>query len=283
MRTAVLTGTFDPVTAAEITAARKLLQEHNLDGVWLCPVGEGILSLQERQSLLAMAVKPWRHLHTGRPDVVPVTEMDITDGADEERVRAGEFLRAAQGIRRELAVSGYYLEQVVDACCKPRRAAHSRSVAEVCRKLAHAHHLDEKLAWQAGMLHDVTKKWDDDTSRRVVECYYPEMLCYSPKVWHSYTAPVFLKQVLGIRDRKLLHAVECHTLGNGNADLDRILYIADKCEPLRGYDVSAQMNTSMVSLKEGAQMVYDESRRYILETEGFDVKSTGPDTENTVG
>ena len=270
-RIGFITGSFDPVTSAEIKQIRGLLKTEHLDVIYLQAEGDGVLSYQVRMKLLRQAVRPFRRLKAAYPHTVCDYETQMYDPEGEERVRHGYFTEAAVGIRRTLIEKGYYLSEIVNYHCKPKRAAHSVSVADVCRKLAEAHGMDSEQAWRAGMLHDITKKWNDEESERIVRIYYPEMLSYSPKVWHSYTAPVFLYREMGLRDQKILHAIECHTIGNGTGKLDHILYIADKCEPLRGYDCSYQLALSRQDLAAGAAYVLEESRRYILEKEGVHV------------
>ncbi len=274
-RIAVIRAPFDPVCEKEIKAALEI-QRAGFDIAVLIPDEEGILSRDQRMRLLKRALQPYRKAAAARQfDTIHVgnTVVFSLEGAEEEEalVRTGRFDKAARGIRKILAEEGMYLEQITDANCRPHRAAHSRSVAEVCRRLARAHHLDEFQAWKAGMLHDLTKSWDDERGRKLLEVYEPDKLSLSPKIWHSFTAPVWLRQVMGIQDKEILHAIRHHTLGTGNSDLDRILYIADKTEPLRGYDSSYEIAVSEKNLKEGAALVLSESKKYLREKEGINV------------
>lgn len=266
MRKAVLVQAgFDPISQKELEEA----VSYGKKGyeVYLYPKEEGVLPLLTRLSLLELAVKPWRHLHVG---ILDAETVELTDWKEQEaEIRTGRFDKAAHGIRKALVVNGYYFNQIVDARCKPHRAAHSRSVAALCVELAHAHHLDERQAWLAGMMHDVTKRWEDEEGRRILTIYDPEKLDQNPKIWHSYTAPVWLRSVLGMHDGKILSAIYAHTLGFGRSDLARILYIADKCERLRGYDSEPEIAVAKKSLKEGADLVLRESKKYLKETQGI--------------
>ena len=268
MRSLTVCAPFDPVSEQEIRELLSLRKKERLDRIDLYVSEDGVLSREERVSLLKKAVRPWRHLRVSeKKDAGCVT----WSGESEKTVREGRYDLAARGIRRILAEKGMYLETTADAMCSPHRAAHTRSVAQVCRELAAVHGLDEQEAWQAGMMHDLTKGKPDEWNRKIVSVYYPERLAMSPKVWHSYSAPVFLKQVMGVRNRKILSAVEHHTIGDGTGLLDHILYIADKIEPLRGYDTSAQRAAAEKDLKLAAEMVLSESKQYILEKEGIHV------------
>ena len=74
-----------------------------------------------------------------------------------------------------------------------------------------------------------------------------------------------------IYDHELLDALEHHTLGDGKTDLARILYIADKIEPTRGYDCTMQMDLALKDLKAAASLILEQSRVYIFEKEGIHV------------
>ncbi len=261
----ILRGAFDPVTSAEIEQAKSLARSGHTQVGFLMNE-EGILSFRERQELLKRALAPYRKLSV-IPKEIPSVRVVDTD-ADEERVRSGEFRLAPKANRRFMIDHGYYFEHIVDVHCKPRRAVHSRSVAATARRIASWHNLDEQLAWRAGMLHDITKRWDDERGRKVLEIWEPEKLSMDPAVWHSYTAPVWLRQNMGLYDTKIRNAIRHHTIGDGKGDLDRILYISDKIEPTRAYDVSRQTALAKKDLKLCADTVLEESRAYILEKEG---------------
>ena len=258
---------FDPVSAAEVRELLKIRRERGLHDLYVCVKAEGCLGIPERERLLKAALRPYRRLH-----VIPsADEYEDIPERDEERIRHGEFRLAAEGTRRILLEEGFFLEETARHMCNERRFTHSRGVAETARMLAHAHRLDEMKAERAGWLHDITKKMPDEEAEKIIARYKPDWLCISPKVWHSYTAVIWLKQNMGMYDRDILHAIEHHTLGDGHSDLDRILYISDKIEPGRGYDVSSQTALAKKSLKAGADTVLAESKTYIFEKEGIHV------------
>ncbi len=186
----------------------------------------------------------------------------------EEKVRSGCFRYGAAGTRTLLLENGWYLNEVVHAQCSPHRAAHSISVARVCRDLAKANGVDELLAWRTGMLHDITKRMNDDEGRKILAVYEPDKLTQNVKIWHSYTAVYWLKKEMGLYDSRILSAIHCHTVGHGRTRLDWILYVADKCEPTRGYDSSKELGLAKKNLKAAAQLVYEEAESYREGREG---------------
>ena len=270
MKTCIVSAPFDPVTYAEI---RRLLNAAKVNGfrkIYLYVTEEGILPRTERMRMVSLAVRSWGKLELYEGKDRPANMITL-NSASEETVRQGRYDLAAPGIKKILIEEGPYLNETLDHLCNPHRAAHSRSVAMVCRQLAEAHGLDGDQAWRAGMMHDMTKAFSDEANGKIMKVYAPEMMEYSPKVWHSYTAPVYLYHYLGLRDHRILEAIKHHTLGDGTGDLDRILYIADKIEPSRGYDSTKEMELSRQDLKKGAELVLAESKQYMREKEGLNV------------
>lgn len=258
---------FDPITQSELEEMLAYKKSHHLKDLYVFVEKDGILDLSQRQNLVKKAIHPYRHIHI----IYDPVSADLLHTADEEKVRSGEFRLAAKGIRKQLILSNAYLPQIAQARCNPHRAIHSKGVAETAAFLAKAHHMDEKTAYRAGYLHDVTKGLSDEEGRKVIAIWKPEWLEISPKVWHSYTAVIFLKQNMGLYDHKILSAIEHHTIGDGVSDLDRILYIADKTEPSRNYDSSKERALAAKDLKAGAQKIKEESKAYIYKKEGIHV------------
>ncbi len=262
MKTIYLHAPFDPISEAEVQAACLLSRENGVKEVILAPEADGTADKTIRFRLLKLALKPYRNL-SAADTVIPESVRMKDEWIDTEaRVRGGSFRLAAHGIRALLAEETWYLDTALDHCCKPRRAVHSRSVAEVCRTLAEAHGLDPVQAWKAGMMHDMTKAWTTEQSEALLRVYAPEILSYDPPVYHSYTCPIFLKQELGIQDHAILEAIREHTLGTCHSNLSKILYIADKIEPTRGYDVTEETELAMKDLDRAFQLVFREAELY---------------------
>ena len=262
MSTVVLCAPFDPISEAELQAAAEVLKQPDVRTVILAVEEEGVLDPETRLRFVKRAVRPYRRMYAALACDVSGIRLEDSLIDSERIVREGAFRKAAPGIRKTLAEGMLYLETVVDAHCKPHRALHSRSVADLCRTLANAHGFDEDKAWKMGMLHDVTKAWSEEQGRALLKVYAPEAVSYAPPVYHSFTCPVFLKTVMGIEDREILEAIRQHTLGDCTGPLSKILYIADKIEPTRGYDVSKETELAMKDLDAAFALVYREAEEY---------------------
>ena len=262
MKTLIIAAPFDPVSEKEISAVKKMQRDGGYRNVVLHVCREGVLSRELRLKLLKTAVSRYRRWSVSPAENEDAVTLENEVIESEAEVRGGAFLKAAKGIRRLLAENTWYYETALDACCKPKRAVHSRSVADVCLMLASAHGLDREQAWKAGILHDVTKAWSDEKGKAFLQVYAPEIVPLAPAIYHSYTCPVFLKTVMGIQDRLILSAIREHTLGTCSSDLSKILYIADKIEPTRGYDASEETALALRDLDAAFRLVFQEAAEY---------------------
>ena len=119
---------------------------------------------------------------------------------------------------------------------KQSRYDHSLSVADLAKRLARMHHVDENKAYMAGLLHDCTKYLNEEEHDMYLKYFDPGKLSYPESCKHSYSAKYYLKEKLNFHDKDILNAIYNHTICGSKDKLSMILYIADKREPLRGID-----------------------------------------------
>ena len=137
------------------------------------------------------------------------------------------------------------------------RYIHSLGVADSAKELALRFGGDEKKAYLAGLLHDITK---NETNERQLKLFESDGIILNqveknnPKLWHAMTAPVYIKNKLGITDAEILSAVRYHTTGKaGMTLLEKIVYIADYISAERDYpDVDVMRALSCESLEKAA-------------------------------
>ena len=261
---AVVSGSFDPITQKELERIVSYRRTSGCRTLYVHVPEEGILSYSLRLKLLKRALAPYRHIDilekVSAEDTVLYLLDESTDG---EAVRSGVVRLAARGIRNMLWHETEYLELCVQKRCTEYRAAHSVSVAKTAEYFAARYGLDRERMRIAGYLHDITKKQSNEENLRVMEYWYPEYRRENYKVWHSFTAEVFLRQEMCCYDRIIRNAVRHHTLGDGKSSYDRILYIADKIEPTRPYPVDTEWKIAERSLKEAAEFIFEETRQFI--------------------
>lgn len=264
----IVSGSFDPITLHEMEWLK--LQHHlTHEDIWIYVNEEGTVGQKIRIDMVSLAIKPYRYMHLSNDSYGESIPEELV--SEEKTIRQGHFKDAAYGIQGYLIEHNLYLDEVTEAMCTPHRAIHSKGVADTCVHLAEIHHLDTSLAYRMGMLHDITKRFTDEEGRKIIALWKPEWLDISPKVWHSYTAVIWLRQNMNLHDETILHAIAHHTLGDGHGDYDHLLYIADKIEPNRGYDTTKEMKCAEKNLSEAAALIKEESRAYIWEKEGVHV------------
>ncbi len=137
------------------------------------------------------------------------------------------------------------------------RYIHSLGVADSAKELALRFGGDEKKAYLAGLLHDITKNETNEGQLKLFESdgiILNQVEKNNPKLWHAMTAPIYIKNELGITDAEILSAVRYHTTGKaGMTLLEKIVYIADYISAERDYpDVDVMRTLSGESLEKAA-------------------------------
>lgn len=259
-----LKGDFDPITTEQIEYAKKLIKSGVCREVCFVVGKQGIASYQDRVNMVKAALRPYRRLKLHAKSEIIADQCVLEAPYDSEcKARSGYFNRVPKSVNRYLVEHALYLDQIVDAWCFPRRAAHVRSMTKMAVYLAHHHHVDERKALQAGMLHDLCKNMDAAEARRIMEAYYPHAIGLSEKIWHQFTAEYVLKHIMGVRDKAIINAVAHHVMGDHPSALSRIVYIADKIDPGRGYNIDEELSVAERSLKEGAEFVRQRQLEYL--------------------
>lgn len=118
------------------------------------------------------------------------------------------------------------------------RLKHSLSVEKTAVKLAKQFGADEKKAAAAGLLHDIAKDLSKSERNALIKKYKLELTpleAASPELLHGKLGALILAEN-GITSKKVLSAVENHTMGADNmSKLDKIVFLADLIEPKRNF------------------------------------------------
>ena len=256
----VVQGNFDPITETELQALKQLYRKTKQE-IFVQLKEEAELGLAERCMLVCLALKPYRHLHLIAGYQGKLEDYTVY-AEDEKQVREGRYAKAAYGTQKYIFDHGFYFQSTAKAMCNPHRYEHSLRVAETAREIALHQNVDPFLAYRAGLLHDITKAMSHEEGEHILKYYRPEWLAYSDKIWHSYTAVIWIQQNMACYDKAFLQAIAHHTLGDGHSKLSRIIYIADKIEPGRGYDTTRHMQLACHDLQACVQLIQTESAIY---------------------
>ena len=102
------------------------------------------------------------------------------------------------------------------------RFTHSVNVADEAVALAKIYGCDEELAYTAGILHDVTKEFPKDEQLQIIAdggIILDSVQKNAPKLWHSISGSVYVRDYLGIKNNDIINAVRYHTTGRAGMSL----------------------------------------------------------------
>ncbi len=159
---------------------------------------------------------------------------------------------------------------------KPRRLAHSLSVAREAEHLARLYGVDEFEARVAGTLHD----WSKALPKREILARSARLgidlgvdLELVEPLLHGMVAARELPGIFPDLSKGVLQAIDRHTLGASDmSDLDMVVFVADGIEPLRPDSpgiVATRELVGEVSLEDLFWNSFVGGMRYVLETERY--------------
>lgn len=125
------------------------------------------------------------------------------------------------------------LEQLLRKMMGQKRFEHSLRVADTACKLAKKYHCDIQNAYLAGLLHDIVKEKSNEFYDAYLSKYELDKVDCLFVSKHAFVAKYYLMERLNLYNRDVLNAIYHHCLGESNALLAKIIYIADKREPGR--------------------------------------------------
>lgn len=128
-------------------------------------------------------------------------------------------------------------DQVV-AMLDPKRLPHVLGCVETARSLALRWDLDPEDAAEAGILHDMTKRWSYEEQLAFCEekgIELDEGERQNPQLLHARTGAVAAHEIFGASE-EICEAIRWHTTGKPiMSSFEKILYLADMIEPNRSF------------------------------------------------
>ena len=153
---------------------------------------------------------------------------------------------------------------------KENRYLHSLSVANLMYEIALSNKLDNPLKYYiCGLLHDVGKYEDEKSEFKIMKENFKEYLNLPQYAYHSFVGAYLVKNDLGIDDNDILEAIKFHTTGNANMNIiSKILFAADKIDPLRNYDSSYMIKMVKENFETGFIEVVKETKIFLKNKKG---------------
>ena len=185
-------------------------------------------------------------------------EMDISSTEIRRELKEGTYIFdklpflvfqyiIKKGLYKTVAVSEFdSYEEDLKNYIEEKRFLHSIGVSVTAYRLAQRYGEDCKQAYFAGLMHDVAKRMPID--KQLALCkkikLHPDEVAY-PKMLHAPAGAGFLKKHYELKDKKILSAIQYHTMGCKDMTLfDKLIYMADYIEPCRNFDGVKELRES---------------------------------------
>lgn len=270
MKIGYFVDSFDPITNKHIEYAKKLIKDNQLSALFFVVDGEGISDKNLREKMVLRAIHPYRKFKallkgfdSNEQDIV-FMEKSLLESS--KQVREGDFSLLCYANKRYIMDNGLYVDSMIKSLLYEKRYIHSVSVAKLSKEIADSNGLDSKKAYLIGMLHDIVKKWDEETMFQYISIYKPYEINEPFPVWHQFVGAHLLKSKYKLSDKKMIKAIRHHCLGDDNDVYSKIIFIADKLDPSRGYDSSKQIEASLKDVSKGFEIVKKQNEEYLRKT-----------------
>lgn len=183
--------------------------------------------------------------------------------ASSSEIRNGNFMYLNDKVCQYIFEKELYLKNIVHMRMSDKRFAHTLSVRKLSMELAEIHGLDVHKASLAALLHDIAKEFDEDMMERYMRLESKEHQAMPSAVHHQYVGARFVRTVLRLKDEDVVQAIYNHTTGGVDNPYVYLLFIADKIEPTRKYDVSQELALAKIDLKTAYDYVAKKQKVYL--------------------
>ncbi len=147
-------------------------------------------------------------------------------------------------------------KEIIKPLMSERRYIHSVNVSKEAVRLAKKYGADPDKAAIAGVLHDITKEFDEQNQLQLIsrgDIILSDVEKTTNKLWHAITGAVYVKTVLNITDEDIINAIRYHTTARANmSTLEKVIFLADFTSAERDYpDVDVIRQKADISLEDG--------------------------------
>ncbi len=199
-------------------------------------------------------------IFVSRDDVESSEQMlYFKDDGSSTKVRSGDLSHLDEDVLKYMYENKLYLEALVRSNLSKKRADHVMRTVEVAMEIANAHNLDERKVYIATILHDFTKELDKEEELKIMNEYFSEHIHYHYKVYHQFTGAYIAQEKFKIEDLDILNAIMHHTTGTSDETISKVVYLADKLERGRPYEVEHYIELSKKNIDEAFTIVKAEA------------------------
>lgn len=142
------------------------------------------------------------------------------------------------------------------------RIEHTILVKDTALELIKGYDINSDEMEVAAMYHDLAKEWDLKKSAYWLQVEGIDINNIPHFEVHAYAAAAYLKNYYYINNETILEAIIHHTRGTSDQLMAKVLFIADKIEPSRGYDVSQQTALAKQDIHAAFDQIKAENEAY---------------------
>ncbi|MFV0396290.1 MAG: nicotinate-nucleotide adenylyltransferase [Coprobacillaceae bacterium] len=177
---------------------------------------------------------------------------NVATTASSSAIRDGDLTHLDTRVLHYITNQGIYLESLIAPTMSKKRFIHTKSMATLARDIAEANGLHGHKAYIAGMFHDIAKEMPKEEATELMKKYFPKYINKPFPIWHQWLSAFIAKEKYLVEDVEILQAIRHHTTASIHmAPLDMCIYVADKYDPSRGYDVSKEIDLCKKDVLEG--------------------------------
>lgn len=180
-------------------------------------------------------------------------------------IREGKSLQTKPEILKYMMEQNLYLKTLVKNRLSEYRYKHTIRVKNLALEIAEKHQLNLKKMKLIAMSHDLCKEDDENHLTYIMEKHFKDKTHLHKAFYHAYAASYLLHSDYHIDDEDVLKAIENHVSGTSKNPYAMALFIADKCEPGRKYNVSEVLSLTMDDLEQGFNEVKRQNEQYLKE------------------
>lgn len=177
-------------------------------------------------------------------------------------IRTGKSNDAPSAVLQYMIMNHLYDFSIVSSHMSSYRYNHSVSVCETALTLSKNLSANQDEVVVASMYHDIAKEWDLERSAHWLALENISISMLKPYEIHAYAAMAYLKNYYGISNTNILDAIAHHVTGTSNNTLAKILYVADKIEPTRNYEVASLMALAMQDIDAAFEQIKQDNHSY---------------------
>lgn len=171
----------------------------------------------------------------------------------------------------------YYIKLLKERYYNEHRLAHAISVARLAYDIAISNHREEANAcYIAGLLHDIGKNVPSIKAKEIMEAEFKQYVNdeMPTALYHQFVGAYLARTEFGITDESIIDAIMYHATGKAHmTPIDKIIYAADKIDPLRGYNSTRYIKACKNNYYTGFQMVLKANRDFLI-SHGYKINNS---------